>query len=710
MLSGKLKKQFVAALVCLLLFSIVSPVTADQADSEIPIHPINAVGTVYIDGHSYFKMKNAHLVPTDNGKTAVFTISLVNRSSTDIMFINYWLKLTSDGGSNYSPELIPADKDKNRVSANSTQDFTFLTKVGDDVKISDLNLQMIKWDFSQPNYEKVLGNIKIPADYSTTIPVDSAGIIELQSTNLKGYVKRVSINQTEKHHKPTVELVLQNIGSKSTNLDGFDFFIRTDEGLDYPVTSNQLEGLSLQPKAEEEIKLKAEIPASVNIDSWKLVVSHAASEMNGQVPLPVGQFELPEASTQPGGAVGQEYSFTNDDGEYFVELNSISRLPLDNEDIVSANVVLTNKSNDTLPIPNLAGKFTLDDAVDKQAELIISDKMIGLKSGDSIQLKFYSTIPYTYDFSKIQLVLQEKESSEGNASLSDLLEFEHTDDLMQIPLIQSGESHEYASIGNRSTFSVREINNYEGKSQNVYSIQMLIRNDEKRLNKLINMVPNLKLSDGTIYPMEQTEIKSQIRPNGHALVHMWTYLPKDTDVNNAQLLLGEAVVSAGESGTTLDAYINPVSYVLPKEETKLTDSLVGLDFYPFTLSLSKISSQIIYGEDKLEIKFDYNLEKDSLVESNLANQKVIIEIEDPGANVSFTKTYSFEGNSSEENSGSDYMFELGSHDGKFEVQDRELVFKLETLQHFNFRVFYEFEPGHKKLIADKRIRWFSTTD
>lgn len=702
MLSGNWKKFIVLSLSFLLLAGMVIPALAQTPEAdEISIHDIPAAGMVYIDGKSYFKMKKAHLIPDSNNNRVIFTISLVNRSSSDIMFVDYWLNLLTDDGSTYSIDLLPSDRDKNRVSPNSTEEFTFTANVGSSVKLSDLNIQFIKWDFSMPNYERKLGTIEIPDGYSTTVPAGFAGIVDLKDTDLKAYIDRVSINETEKNHKVSVDFVINNIGVKSVKLDDFHFYIRTEDGLNYPLTSNK-SGLVLQPKVEEEIRLRGDIPSSVPAHNWELVMSATVD----QFPIPVGEFALPDATKQEGGAIGQQYSFTTDDGEYHVTLESISRLPLNNNDIISANVILSNQSNDTLPIPQLAGVFTLDDAVDNEAELIITDQVIGLQPGTSIQLKFYSTIPYTYEFSTIKLSLEEIENAGGNAVRNELLEFEHSSDLMQIPVIQPNESHVYESIGKRSTFTIREANTYEAKSQNIFSVQMLVRNDEKRLSQLIDMVPNLQLTDGTIYPMEIAPIKSQIRPNGYALVHMWTQLPKDADTANAEIILGEAVTSTGQNGPTLDAYINPVSFVIPIEDSNVADNFIDLDFYPYTMSINQISSSIQYGENSLQIEFDYTLDNDTLVVTNNPNQRLIIEIEDEAADVSFRKSYAFEGNT--EGGNADYTLELGSHKGEFVAQDNELVFKIETLKEFKFRIYYEFEPGHEKLLAERSIRWFKT--
>src|SRR5690606_20432116 len=146
-------------------------------------------------------------------------------------------------------------------------------------------------------------------------------------------------------------------------------------------------------------------------------------------------FFLQEATQQDSGVVGQSYTFNNDDGEYHVVLNSVSRLPLEDQDVITASFTISNEGTSTLPIPALGGKFVLDDVVDQAAQTVSNDQVIGLQPGTEVQLQLYAAIPYTYTYSELKVVLQEGTGE----SADDLLEFIASDSGNGIPELSATE-------------------------------------------------------------------------------------------------------------------------------------------------------------------------------------------------------------------------------------------------------------------------------
>ena len=93
-----------------------------------------------------------------------------------------------------------------------------------------------------------------------------------------------------------------------------------------------------------------------------------------------------------------------------------------------------------------------------------------------------------------------------------------------------------------------------------------------------------------------------------------------------------------------------------------------------------------------------------MTEANFENKKLIIEIKDEKNDISLTNSYSFE-------NGENNVLEIGSHDGQFTATDSDLIFKIETMNNnFTFNVYEEIQPGFKKLLASKEIRWFSRSE
>ena len=102
-----------------------------------------------------------------------YTLTYKNNDSSPLMMIDYWSKVKTKGGTLFSPKLIAKDQEKKTVAPGSTVDLTYVMKVGREVKLSDLNFLIVKWDFSQANYERTMGKFNVPASYSITTPVEN---------------------------------------------------------------------------------------------------------------------------------------------------------------------------------------------------------------------------------------------------------------------------------------------------------------------------------------------------------------------------------------------------------------------------------------------------------------------------------------------------------------------------------------------------------
>ncbi|HIW33060.1 MAG TPA: hypothetical protein IAA29_09770, partial [Candidatus Paenibacillus intestinavium] len=94
----------------------------------------------------------------ENGKLVTFTLEIQNNSSKSLPLIDYWAKIKTSKKS-YITKLIETDKTKELVPVNATQYLTFYAQVEKDVSISDLYIDIIKWDFNASNYETKLGTL-----------------------------------------------------------------------------------------------------------------------------------------------------------------------------------------------------------------------------------------------------------------------------------------------------------------------------------------------------------------------------------------------------------------------------------------------------------------------------------------------------------------------------------------------------------------------
>jgi hypothetical protein len=672
-----------------------------------------SIAKVNVTGNSYFELKKISLLPETSGKIAAFTITAHNEGSSEMMFIDYWVRLKSKSGNQFSARLLPQDKDKNLIAPGSSTDISFYAKVNDNTNLQDLVVQFIKWDFSEANFERIIGEVALPDSYTNVAPVDGYATMTVGGSDLHASIKKVVSNKNEKYHVPSVYVYLENAGANSVTLPAYVFSIRSSEGLMYPLEAKGVKDLVINPKEKKEIQLSGSIPIAVAHDNWQLVVTENNADL--KMNLPLAFLQLPGTSGQDGGSIGQEYSFTSKSGLYTTKLNALYRLPWEDDDILTADLTLSNKGDDSLPIPNLLGYFLLDGGAKVDAKLVNTSKVIGIDSKGGVTFQLAGKIPYTNKFSQVKLVLQEKES---DTVTTDLLEFSTLSELQAIPFLNQSETYTLDDAGHKSQFLIREVNSYGGNTSDIFSAQIEATNLEKRFTSLSKMVANFRSPDGTIFPATIAESKEKVGPNGKAIITAWTTLPKGYSTANMNLVLGEAVTEGkltegGTSETPVnpDSYVKPVAFWLPDENPAVKTILKDVELFPYTISLNRIGNSI--EENNFTLKFNYEIKKDVGTQTNVDDHKIVLLFEDGGGEKSFEKSFDvkdFDPVVGEEENVDKTKLKLGKHE-EFSIvlSDPDLIFKTQYLKKYSLSIYDEFQ-GHRKLLATQKADWFIFTD
>ncbi|MDR6880212.1 hypothetical protein [Bacillus sp. 3255] len=714
----KFRNKYAAtvALSATLAFGAITPVWADGN----PVAVTQAIGKVPITSSSYFELKHIHVMPDQTGKIATFTITIHNEGSSELQFIDYWARLRSKSGNQFSARLLPADKDKNRVAPGSTTDLTFYATLNGDTKLQDLVVQFIKWDFSQTNFERVLGEVAVPDDFTDVTPVNGAAAITVGGVDVHASIKKFVSNKNEKYHVPTVYVTLENAGNHTVTIPAYLFSIRTPEGLLYPLEAKGLKDLKINPKESKEIQLSGSIPVAVAADGWQLAIAETIADL--KLNVAVANFQLPAVSSQDGGSIGKEYSFTNKSGVYTAQLGGLHRLPWEDQDLLTADLVLSNKGDESLPIPKLSGYFLLDDAVKIDAKLIQTAKVIGLGAGSSVNLQLAGKVPYTYEFSEVKLVLQENEgetpttgeTGTSGTMATDVLEFSSQAELQSVPFVGLGQSYSSTDVGRKAKYAIRSVSTYEDKTSVMYSAMVEVTNLEKRFTNAAKLVANFRSADGTVFPATVAEVKNKISPTGKALLNVWAPVPKGFSTENLNLLLGEAVtdgkLSEGDKAVA-DSYVNPVAYWLPSESKNVLTTLKNVELFPYTISIDKIGTKIEDGV--FTLKFNYELTKEKLTEINTEGHNLLLVFEDGGGIKRFERKFDFKDfdvYNGESTADEDTKIRLGQRENfKISISDSGLIFQSKFLEKYTLSIYDEFQ-GQRKLLASQKADWFITTD
>lgn len=721
---SKFKRLTVKSIVLLSLLAATIPVHTYADGTEVTaesVFDVPSVGTVRINDNSYFELKDARLSVGAENNTVTFTVKVVNGGTSDILFIDYWVRMLSSSGANFTINVMPQDKDKNVIPAGGTQEIKFYANVTSAVQLKDLQFRIIRWDFSAPEYQRTLGTLQIPADYTTVAPAGAKANIKISKTSVQGYIKRATISSNEENFLPSILLELQNTDVRSLKLPTMSYMIRTSDGLLYPLTASGVTTTTtIDPLMKKEIMLTGKLPRSISDQNWELVITEStATGDNSAVNAAFAEFKIP-SPTEDTSSTEREQSFSNEDGTYVATLESIQRVPWEDDDLLSASILLRSKESKPLPIPDLSGYIELDDSVKVEVKVIRTDNVIGLQPDKEVRIQLLGTIPYTYEYSKMTVKLQEKAASGGgttanNGTVVDLVAFKLDDAVDAIPQVKQGERYNIGGIGRSGSYFVRALHNYSGKSSDLITAQVEIENLEKRATDLSKLVAHFKGTDGTVYPATITEVKTKISPSNKALVQVWANVAKSKTGEITQLLIGEGVTQ-GKYSTPAeqpDAYVNSVAFDLPKEQPIVQDTIKDIDIFPYKLSLSKVGTSVT--ESVIKVAFDYELDKDTQYEVNLDDYKMILELEDADGKarmewpLNIEKDAGGQSGSSGTSAADSTVFRLGSNKMELTKTDRDFIFKVTLLKNYKLNLYSVFQ-GQKRLVASKDLEWFYLSD
>ncbi|MDR6880641.1 hypothetical protein [Bacillus sp. 3255] len=722
-LSKRIPGLMSIAMAAMVSSLIPSAVYADGAASSMAQTAIS-LNRIQLGAGSYAEINQLNLLSDQNGNIVTFTLSITNKSAESLSLIDYWVRLYGKNGDKFTAKMMPQDKEKTKIAAGSTQQYTYYAMVNEGTSLHDLTFSLGKWDFSLASFERKLGDIPVPDDFTQVTPAGSSQAVKMSGTTMDVKVTEYTLGRNEKNSLPQLTLQLTNTGKYSSAVPEYQFAIRSSEGYTYPLQAKGLKDLIVGSQESKEVELTGSIPASVVSEDWQLVIAQNLPDL--KLNVPVAYLALPAQSEQVVTGAGEEAEFTDENGMYTAQMNGMYRLPWEDEDILTADLSLLNKGADSLPIPDLKGYFLLDGKVKVEAKVIVPAKVLGLGIGSSIGMQMAAKVPYTYEFSELKLVLQEKTSED---KIVDLLEFETQADLLKVPVQAASAAYELADPGYQAKYSIQNVLAYEGESTDQYTVRVLAQNLEKRFTNLAKLVASFRSASGTVYPASVLDVKEKVGPDGKALLIVSSMLPKGLDKSGMSLLLGEAVAENGKLVSTeaddddddddsddddssdADLYVKPFAFWLPDAQHEVKTPLKGIQLAPYTISIDHFGTTL--NDEELSLKFNYEIVKDMSTKISTQGRKIIFQINDTNGMRAIewsADLSSFERQPNESPETPQSKLKVGKHtDFKISLENGDLIYKLSFLKTYDFNIYEEFE-GHRRLVATMKNDWFATSD
>lgn len=611
----RLQVLFVLLLIFVLIATLTVPIFASASSKQSAWIPLSK--PISVEGKGTIELKTIYAVPSKDGQVVSFTFELTNQSDQIIDFFDYWIRLSTKGGTKYPLKLIEQGSD--RIYPKQKKTYIFYSVLPLNEKIADLRLRFIKWDFSAPGFERDLGQFTIHVPTISQLGKSAVKFLGLTDNRIEA--KMVQGTVETKDNKKTIfyTLKLVNKGYQAFTLPKYEYVLITDQGFAYPLKVTQNAGESettqLLPLMEKEIQLTGEVPSSVDLSKASVYILYPHSNDKGETLVPITLFrtfetvvkepEKPKETLQFG--EGAEL-ITAKQEKLKLTFSKVQRLPWDSRDLLSAQFILSNLSDASVEIPSFEGKIKLGKNYEVNAEVILDSNKKHLNPGESATYLVTSYFPYTTVFHEGEVELSEK-SAEGKTKLivSTVPKFHFVEGSLSLDEVAGNATHEMGAEGERSTLKMLQTRSYRTSNGYILAALLEVKNLERRGVNVPKLIGVYKSPDGSIYPTKIGEYAPTNFPNGSSVITLWAEIPKEIQQESLQLLVGEAV---GETGMR-----NAVKFSIAKDDLSSKDSVHSIELYPYTIYLKR------YNE--YELAYDYK--KVPGVIANLGDRKLVLE-------------------------------------------------------------------------------------
>lgn len=386
----------------------ISPINAaskaNNAQKQAAVKTLKDLKGVNLGANSSVKLSNVNILAQDNQSVLTYTLTYYNNGSKSLSLVDYWTKVKTKTGTVYSATVLSSDKDKKKVVPGSSLSVTYTTKIAKGLKYSDLNFQVIKWNFNVANYEQILGTISIPSNYLATTPLKGTEKLTMGNLTASASVKSVSVLNQGNYNYVHVALNLKNTSPQSLVNPALKYFVQTQSGTPFALTpdasSSNVQILSQENKT---LNLIAKLPSTVNLNNLQLVIS--LTDETAKSELPVASMNLGTKQGQSSvTAANQEKVLAVENTNIATKLLSVTRNQSFGESSLSIQFSIKNKGDRTVTLPGYLFEIQ---AEGKSYSLTSSNLAeITLEPDEEEIVSVDGSIPVIANSEKLQLVLK----------------------------------------------------------------------------------------------------------------------------------------------------------------------------------------------------------------------------------------------------------------------------------------------------------------
>ncbi|MBW7452697.1 hypothetical protein ACFOLF_19570 [Paenibacillus sepulcri] len=655
--------------------------------------------------------------------TINFLLENVGLQSADLSKMNFFIQTDSMSVYNVSSSLEGASiqpKERKIVTLHATlplvvadKPLSFIASLNDDVSKVQL-----------PS-----GVFALPATKAAAVtPAGATRMFYMDGTPINTKTGSAFLTQGSDKNQVSIDYTLTNTGTASIANPNLDYFLVTSSGTSYPLTFTKEENGVLLPKIDKVVTLTGEIPSTIKPESSQLLVKTTATEKEKS--YIIGSYYLKSTSQQ--GSLQSSFAYN----DYTVKLDSVARSPLEDNDVLMANLTITNNSDVSKQVPSLSGYFMVNGVkIGTEQKAVGLDESVTIAPGASYEEVVYSEIPYTTAIDKITFVSTEPvQDKEGKQ----LYQFSGQT-LSETPIRNIDVPYDVTSVGKRASVKVTRSAVFAGEQKNNFYVELEAVNKETRAALIANLGGYIQDKNGVIVPVQFAEVKEKLSPNGKALVSAWAQVSKNFDTTSYQFIIGQSLVAPNDTGsppdtgggtgggagtgagtggtgtgtpTQIPVIVKPVSYTLNGTDAQGTkQGLTGITFGGYTLDIHHVNAYLnVAGEydvQGLKMMFDYNLSKDKQYDYIAGDHKLMFEfVNKDTLKTTYSKQYALGTAGTDEE-----LLKEAAESTPLTIifTDKDIQANVQKYEDYTLNVYDVFQ-NTKLLIATKDLKWFTPSE
>ncbi|WP_152396354.1 hypothetical protein [Paenibacillus guangzhouensis] len=505
------------------------------------IAELSSVKSINISSKSSVKLTDLNILSQDNENILTYTLTYTNMDKKDISLIDYWSKVKTKSGTAYSSNILAKDKDKKKVSAQSSLTITYYAKIGKVTKPSDLVIELVKWDFSMANYEKKLGQYVIPDAVKVETLPGSSKTIRANDIPIKTKIESSSIYTTKDYSYLSIGLNFLNQGYKVLEDPKFKFVVKSAEGFNYPVELDPSSvDYKIQPQGSKILNLMIRIPASIKTDKLQLQIIQ--DDETSKLSLPIATYQLAQMKKENiEGSQGDLRSINVGNTKINVQINSSWVTSGKNNNEITATMEFTNNGSQAITLPKYEFSFITRDGYSYPITTKALDNVTIAPLGKKA-IKLSAEIPSQLNTTDMQIAInQSKDTTQKESNIT------YPIAIFKLPALTVNDNtigKEYTVETANSTLGVTlsSVQRLPWIDGDIVSAKISIRNyryDSVELPKLDGMLKfdNIKATDGT--KLVQTNTTLLLGANQTIDTYIVTKVPYGMDFRQLQVFLME---------------------------------------------------------------------------------------------------------------------------------------------------------------------------